>query len=299
MNSKKGIGMKRTRFAMTASLVALLAASAGGAYAADASTQLGGHVAKWVAKAAKVGTADESQTVRLTALLGFRDQDKLTALIAAQSKPGSADYNHYLTAAQFHQRFSPSAQDEAKVEAGLRAAGFTVTGKPASNLYVEFTGTVGQVKAAFGVSQNLYSYQGKVIRANAEEPKLPASLSGLVSVIDGLDDTGQLVHPYHHTINDDVAGPTAATAAVAAGAGPGATLPYAANLPSPYCSNYFGDTVATLSTTPSPYAGQIPWLVCAYTPQQMRAAYGVDKSTLTGAGVTVAIVDAYASPTLL
>ena len=30
----------------------------------------------------------------------------------------------------------------------------------------------------------------------------------------------------------------------------------------------------------------------------MRIAYGADKTALTGTGVTVAIVDAYASPTL-
>jgi subtilase family serine protease len=284
---------------MTASLAALLVAGAGGVYA-NASTTLGGHVAKWVAKASKVGSADENQTVRLSALLGFRNQDQLTSLIAQQSTPGSAEYNHYLTAAQFHQRFSPSAQDEAKVEAGLRAMGFTVTGKPASNLYVEFTGTVAQVKTAFGVSQNLYSYQGKVMRANAQNPTLPASLSGLVSAISGLDDTGLLVHPNHRSIRDDVADATApsANSAAASGAGPAVTLPYAANLPSPYCSTYFGDTVATLSTQPSPYAAQVPWLVCGYNPQQMQAAYGVDKTTLNGSGVTVAVVDAYLSPTI-
>ena len=288
--------MSRSQLTIAASLMALLVASAGGA---DASTKLGGHVSKWVAKATKVGTANDGQTVRLTALLGFRNQNQLTSLIAQQSTPGSAEYNHYLTAAQFHQRFAPSSEDEAKVEAGLRAMGFAVTGKPASNLYVEFTGTVAQVKAAFGVSQNLYSYQGKVMRANAENPSLPASLSGLVTAINGLDDTGQLIHPFHRSINDDVARATAPSAAVAAGAGPAVTLPVAANLPSPYCSTYFGDTVATLSTTPSPYPAQIPWLVCAYNPQQMQAAYGANKINLDGSGVTVAIVDAYVSPTLL
>jgi subtilase family serine protease len=257
-----------------------------------------------VAKATKVGTANESQTVRLAALLGFRNQDELTRLLAQQSTRGSADYDHYLTAAQFHQRFSPSAEDEAKVEAGLRAMGFAVTGKPASNLYVEFSGTVAQVKAAFGVSQNLYSYKGKVMRANSEEPSVPASLGGLVTAINGLDDSGQLIHPYHRSIKDDVAGATSMNAAapsatMATGAGPAVTLPVAANLPSPYCSTYYGDTVATLSSAPSPYPAKLPWLVCAYNPQQMRAAYGVDKSTLDGAGVTVAIVDAYVSPTLL
>jgi subtilase family serine protease len=285
---------------MAASVVALMAACAG-AGGASASAQLGGHVAKWVAKATKVGTASDAQTVKLSAFLGFRNQDDLSALIARQSTAGSSDYHHYLTAAQFHQRFSPSAADEAKVEAGLRALGFQVTGKPASNLYVEFTGSVAQVKAAFGVSQNLYAFQGKIMRANAENPRIPASLNGLVSAISGLDDSGQLIHPYHHSINEDAVDTAAgATAqASAGGASPGVTLPYAANLPSPYCSTYFGDTVATLSTGPAPYATQIPWLVCAYNPQQIRAAYGADLSTINGAGVTVAIVDAFASPTIL
>ena len=286
--------MKYSQLMMTASMAALLAASAG---VANAASKLEGHVAKWLASATKVGTADDSQTVRLSAFLGFRNEDQLSSLLTEQATPGSPGYNHYLTAQQFHQRFAPSAQDEAKVEAGLRAAGFTVIGKPASNLYVQFTGTVAQVKAAFGVSQNLYSYSGKVLRANAEAPSLPASLSGLVTVISGLDDTGQLIHPFHQSINDDLAD-AAQTSAAPAGAGPAVTLPVAANLPSPYCSTYFGDTVATLSTKPSPYPVQIPWLVCAYNPQQMRAAYGADKSSMDGSGVTVAIVDAYASPTL-
>jgi subtilase family serine protease len=290
-----GMDMKPSKMMTTTSLVAILLASAGGA-AAAASTPLAGHVAKWVAKASKVGTADASQTVKLSAFLGFRNHDELSRLIAAQSTPGAPEYNHYLTAAQFRAQFAPSARDEAKVEDGLRALGFAVSGKPASNLYVEFTGTVAQVKTAFGVSQDLYSYSGKVMRANAEQPRLPASLSGLVAAIDGLDESGLLVHPFHRTIADEDAAGAATTAAAA---GPAATLPVAANLPSPYCSTYFGDTVATLSTQPSPYPDQVPWLVCGYSPQQMRAAYGADKSTLDGSGITVAYVDAYKSPTLL
>jgi subtilase family serine protease len=288
--------MRLSRYAITVSAAALLAASAGGA-CADAGVRLGGHVAKWVAKGHKVGAADDGQPVRMAAFLGFRNAEALRQLIARQSTPGSADYNHYLTAEQFHQRFSPSARDEAKVENGLRALGFEVTGKPVSNLYVEFTGTVAQVKSAFAVSQNLYSFGGKVMRANAEDPSLPASLKGLVKVIEGLDDTGQLIHPFHVSINGDRADGRSARA-TPGGASPSATLPVAGFLPSPYCSTYFGDTVATLSTTPSPYAAKVPWLACSYDPQKMRAAYGADKSPMDGTGVTVAIVDAYVSPTL-
>jgi subtilase family serine protease len=290
---------------MMASVAALVFASAGGAWATE-TARLTGHVAKWVAKATKVGTVSDSQTVKLSAFLGFRNQDALTKLIASQSTPGSPQYNRHLTAAQFQAQFAPTSAAEKKVEAALRGLGFNVVGKPVSNLYVQFTGTVGQVKSVFGVSQDLYAFQGKVMRANAQGPRLPASLNGLVTSINGLDETGQLIHPFHKSINEDAATTLASAASSTAtpqspwnGASPGVTLPVAANLPSPYCSNYYGDTVATLSTAPAPYAATVPWLVCAYNPQQIQAAYGVNKTTITGAGVTVAIVDAFASPTLL
>src|SRR6202023_4004878 len=47
------------------------------------------------------------------------------------------------------------------------------------------------------------------------------------------------------------------------------------------------------------YGAKQPWTNCGYTPRQIRGAYGVSKSGKTGKGVTVAIVDAYASPTML
>src|ERR1019366_10488243 len=57
--------------------------------------------------------------------------------------------------------------------------------------------------------------------------------------------------------------------------------------------------------TPSPYAfpsgftaiaGMVPWTVKGYTPTQIKSAYGI--SGYNGAGQTVAIIDAYASPTI-
>ena len=41
----------------------------------------------------------------------------------------------------------------------------------------------------------------------------------------------------------------------------------------------------------------LPYNVCGYTGSQFRSAYE-NNSKLTGAGVTVAVVDAYAAPTI-
>ena len=62
------------------------------------------------------------------------------------------------------------------------------------------------------------------------------------------------------------------------------------------CSTYYGEKTAT--NKPKAYGKHQPWAVCGYTPSQVRGAYGVTASGMTGKGQTVAIVDAYASPTI-
>ena len=62
------------------------------------------------------------------------------------------------------------------------------------------------------------------------------------------------------------------------------------------CSTYYGQKTAT--NKPKAYGKHQPWTNCGYTPSQVRGAYGVTRSGMTGKGQTVAIVDAYASPTI-
>ena len=62
------------------------------------------------------------------------------------------------------------------------------------------------------------------------------------------------------------------------------------------CSHYYGERTAR--AVPNAFGGRNPLAVCGYTPEQLRHAYGVTQSGFRGEGVTVAIVDAYASPTM-
>ena len=61
-------------------------------------------------------------------------------------------------------------------------------------------------------------------------------------------------------------------------------------------ANYYGQLTAT--NEPKAYGTSQPWTVCGYNQAQVRSAYGVTASGMTGKGQTVAIVDAYASPTM-
>jgi subtilase family serine protease len=63
------------------------------------------------------------------------------------------------------------------------------------------------------------------------------------------------------------------------------------------CGAYFNEKIALKK--PTAYGKHQPWAVCGYTPRQVRSVYGVTSSGMTGTGQTVAVVDAYASPTML
>jgi subtilase family serine protease len=249
------------------------------------------NVSHWVEKASKAGEAKDSQRVPITVFLSFKNQTALKNLIAAQATPGNSKYGTYLTPDQFRQQFAPDAADVAKVQRALRKMGFVIENTPKSGLFVEASGTVAQVKTSFGVTQDLYSYKGKVLRANAETPRLPAEIAGIVSYVAGLDDTAMLRQPNHISLRTHLASNSAAA--------PDAPPPPQGGINSPVCSKYWGDHKAKLSTAPGLYPQTLPWLICGYDPQQLRAAYGADRVNEDGSGVRVAIVDLYASPTIM
>jgi len=141
--------------------------------------------------------ADETTRVAINVYLHWRDQEELEQLTTDQTTPDNPQYGQFLTPAQFHARFSPKAEDVRKVQSALRELGFKVGHTPDSGLFVQASGTVAQIKSAFHVSQNLYSYRGKTLRAHAEAPSIPAPLANLVTYIAGLDDSRLLMRPAH------------------------------------------------------------------------------------------------------
>jgi subtilase family serine protease len=281
------------------------------AWAADNAT-VPGNVSSWVATAARTGSAPDSQAVTIAVHMRLRDLKGLRGVVADVSDPKSASYGHYLTPATLKSRFGPEAADVAAVEAVLKSAGMKQVVVGPANAYVSAVATVGQLRSTFGVTQDIYRYGTKTVRANREAPVIPAALTGKVLFIEGLDDSSTMKVPNHVSATlgalkapagykpSLVAHAQVTTDASPASVRPAAVTPppVALNIPSPYCSNYYGQTVATLSTKPAPYSAKLPWLVCGYTPQQIQKAYGLDLVKPTGTGVTVAILDAYASPTM-
>jgi subtilase family serine protease len=278
--------------------LAAAAVCAGTAPGAAGAATLSGNTAGWLKNATKVGAASGNESVTIALHMALPNSAGLKTFVQQVSTPGGAQYGRYLTNEEFAQRFAPSAADVNAAKALLENAGMTEVQVGPHGAYLTAQATISQLRTTFKVTQNLYSYKGMTLRANAEEPTLPDALAKKVVFVEGLDDTAMLRQPFHKSAYQ---GNLVAPAAAAASSSTVTPPPVAAGNPSPYCNTEFGASalVATLSTAADVYGAAIPWLDCGYTPAQIQAAYGLNRTKYNGKGVTVAIVDAYASPTLL
>jgi len=253
-------------------LVALLVTTASAA--PGQGVKLGGSVPSWAQAGALKSAAGPGAKVSFHIQLGWRNAASAAALAKAVSNPRSRLYGHYLTPAQFRVRFAPTMSAVAAVRAWLLSQGFTVTDVPANRLYVAATGTVAQVEKAFAVKMNVYKVQGASLRAPAQAPTVPASLSRVVTGVVGLA---------QHAMKPLIIAPP----------------PAGFRNGQPW-SRYWGQAVAT--DKPSAYGTSQPYAVKGYTPKQLRGAYGTSSAIRhgnDGRGVTVAVIDAFAAPTIV
>jgi subtilase family serine protease len=257
-------------------------ASAATANSASPSVALNGSVPAWAKASAARGLVPASTQLRLTVVLNLRNAKGAAALAAAVSDPSSATYRHYLSAASFRSQFAPTGTDVAKVERWLRAAGLTVADVPANHRWVTVTGTAAQAERAFGTQLGSFTVNGKAQRAPRSVAKVPADVAGVVAGVDGLSSDARLNKPA--SVTPDKLGSAPAPPAFVNGRP---------------CSTFWAQKTAT--TLPGAYGSKQPYAPCGYVPAQLQGAYGVNGLIAkgnNGAGVTVAIVDAYAAPTI-
>jgi len=253
--------------------------TAPGATAAPQRHVLARTAPRWVAGADSLGAAPASRTSTFRVYLAPRGgTDALKAAVAQVADPRSSHYRHFLTAAQYHARYDASRATVRKVSRYLRSQGLAVTSVAAHHRFLRVRGSNADVQRAFHVAIRTYRHRGRLVQANSNPVSLPATIGSLVSTVTGLDTTP-------HLMRHDTAPPSTGFR----NARP--------------CSRYYGQLAAKYEgdfrTKLPRFDGQtLPYAVCGYTGPQLRAAYEGSRTPLTGKGVTVAITDAYASPTL-
>jgi subtilase family serine protease len=291
--------MKRRTAAFLAALTAVVGASTAGspAQAGDRHHIPGSHP-EWATPGNRVAATADSAKVSFRVYLKMRDQAGAEAAAQAISTPGSASYGAYLTPEQVRARYAPTAASVAAVRSWLTSSGFVVGEVPVNHLYLPATGSVARIEQAFGVGINNYRVAGKVVRGGDAELSVPATVGGLVSGVVGVDNAQNLMRP------DNAGGGSerGASTRAAAGSRPAVVPPPAGFRNARPCSAYWAQK---RDTTDPAYGGgfpdPLPYAPCGYTPTQLRDAYGLSGPVakgIDGRGVTVAITDAFASPTL-
>jgi subtilase family serine protease len=278
-----------------------LAASAIAAPGGAAAATIPSSTPAWATPANRVGAVDPAGQVAFRTYLKLRDQAGAEATARAVSDPASPSFQQYLSAGQVRQSFAPSAASVAAVSAWLHQAGLRVGYVPTNNQFVQAVGTVSQVERAFAVKLSDYTIKGQTLRAPDRNLSIPANLAGTVSGVVGVDQAMALIRPDNAPGDRVTAGPRrpAARAPVA----PGVAPPPDGFRNAPPCSAYWAEkTTGTSLPRFDGYPQSLPYAPCGYTPAQLRQAYGMAPlvdAGLDGKGTTVAIIDAFASPTLL
>ena len=276
---------KRSRLALVVAL-GTAAASVLGAGSATAAPRPGRHVLNgsqpnWLSRAQATGGAPaDASTISFGLLLKLRDTAAAEATLASISDPASASYGKWLTSSDFATRFAPAKADVTAVQSWLKNQGFALR-NTLGGMYVEASGTTAQINKVFGTKVRNYTYLGKTVHANSTALSLPdgtpSAVLGVVSGVVGLDQGTALKKP--------------------ADTLPGPDTGFRAGKP---CSKYYGEKTA--SAQPGVNGKKLPYVVCGYEPKQYQSAYGVTdqlKKGISGHGVTVAVTDAFASPTIV
>lgn len=169
----------------TAAIAACAFAMGGFASAAAnaAAVNLKGNHPTELARLSAVVRADPAMELRLTVVLGLRDQAKLEQLLADQQNLSSRDYHRWLTATQFGQRFGPTQAQTGAVVRWLRSQGLRVKSINRRGRTINAIANVSEAETALATT----IVTAGANFANASDPAVPAKFAGVVVAILGLD----------------------------------------------------------------------------------------------------------------
>jgi hypothetical protein len=135
-----------------------------------------------------VGRLAETNQLTLAIGLPWRNQESLRRLLRQIYDPSSPDYHHYLTPAEFSQRFAPTEQDYAAVIAFARSQGLEPVASYGNRVLLDVRGSVSSIERSLHVKMNVFQHprEARTFYAPDREPSLDLAVP--VLHISGLDD---------------------------------------------------------------------------------------------------------------
>ena len=215
--------MRRTsifrRRALLGGLAFTLGWAAASAFAVDTGMRaLRGHVPPATAQIAPKGTLPPASVLNLAIGLPVRNAQGFADLLARVYDPASVDYRHYLTPAEFTERFGPSEADYAALIHFAETNGLAVTATHGNRLLLDVSGPVANIQRAFHITLRTYRHptEARDFYAPDTEPSAPRSLA--VADISGLDN---YTLPRPRVVTRDGASPPSGAPRVGTGSAPG------------------------------------------------------------------------------
>lgn len=140
-----------------------------------------------LANASVLGPMDPNAAVHVAVALQMRNASQLNTLIQRENTPGDPLYETAITPAQFTSSYGPTSAQVQAVESYLTSQGFQNVQAEDNNLFVSADGTVQQAQTAFNTALTQFVLNGQTVYANTLAAQVPASLSGTVLSVLGLN----------------------------------------------------------------------------------------------------------------
>jgi len=115
-------------------------------------------------------------------------EQALQQFIKELHDPASPLFHHWITAAEFGQKYGASAADVADVTTWLESEGFKVNLVYPNQMVIDFTGSAGQIQHAFRTEIHHLRVKGEDHIANMSDPQIPTSLAPVVAGVVSLHD---------------------------------------------------------------------------------------------------------------
>ena len=145
------------------------------------------------------GAMNDVQPVDRMLLLLQRSPDQeseLRQLLEDQLTNDSPKHHAWLTPEQYGAQFGPVDADIQATTDWLNSMGFHGIKVGSGRTVIEFSGTVGQVRAAFHTEMHRYLVQGALRFANSSDPAIPEALAPVVAGVVSLNSFPKFAHSH-------------------------------------------------------------------------------------------------------
>ncbi len=142
-----------------------------------------------------------SEPVEIAVALRLRNRDKLDAAVKTLTEPGNPSFRHWLSKKEIEADYAPTTNRTNEVANYLSNAGFTNIKIAPNRLLVTATGNSNAIRKAFHTELGHFVRGGHEGIANTQDAEVPASLSGTILSILGLQTLDQMHTMAHPAAN--------------------------------------------------------------------------------------------------